>query len=76
MTVFKSRINVNSESFAVNRADMLAGVEQLHILKHRARDLSEKRRAWFEERGHGRGGVGRFGNARHDHGSGRISRRE
>ena len=51
MQTFNSVINLQSEEFAKNRADMLALVERLHQLRDRARLLSERRRAVFEERG-------------------------
>jgi len=51
MTVFSSKINPNSETFSANRADMLKMVDELHSLKDRARQLSERRRPRFEERG-------------------------
>lgn len=51
MPVYTSRIDDGSDSFAENRSNMLALVDQLHALKDRARAQSEKRRARFEERG-------------------------
>ena len=51
MAVFHSKINVNSETFATNRSDLLALVDQLRELEQRAVALSERRRARFEERG-------------------------
>ncbi len=51
MTVFQSKVNVKSEAFIANRADMLALVERLRGLEARAEALSEKRRSRFEERG-------------------------
>jgi geranyl-CoA carboxylase beta subunit len=51
MSVFKSRINVQSEEFSTNRADMLGLVDELHRIKDRARQRSERRRPRFEERG-------------------------
>ena len=40
MTVFNSRINVNSESYAKNRREMLALIEQLQELNARGALLS------------------------------------
>ncbi len=51
MTAFVSKIDTGSEAFAENRRDMLALVGELHALKDRAVQLSEKRRPRFEERG-------------------------
>ena len=48
---YKSRLDTSSESFAENRADMLALWDQCQALKQRAVAVSEKRRARFEERG-------------------------
>jgi geranyl-CoA carboxylase beta subunit len=51
MTAFVSKIVPTSETFATNRSEMLALVDDLHALKDRAKALSERRRARFEERG-------------------------
>ncbi|WP_339635524.1 carboxyl transferase domain-containing protein [uncultured Sneathiella sp.] len=51
MATFTSKIATSSESYAANRLDMLALVDQLHGLKDRAKQLSERRRDRFEERG-------------------------
>lgn len=51
MDAFTSQINPQSAEFAKNRTDMLALIDRLHGLRNRARLLSERRRAVFEERG-------------------------
>ena len=51
MPQYKSKIIVDSESFAKNRKDMMAYIEQLQSLNQRAIEASEKRRAVFEKRG-------------------------
>ena len=51
MTVFNSKINVNSESYAKNRREMLAHIEQLQILNARGALISEQRKPRFEARG-------------------------
>ncbi len=51
MARFVSKINTGSESFAKNRADMLALIERLQILNARGAAISEKRKPRFEERG-------------------------
>lgn len=51
MSVFKSRINPHSESFARNRRDMLALIEKLQGLNARGAAISEKRKPRFEARG-------------------------
>ncbi len=51
MPTFNSKLDTGSESFAKNRADMMALVDQLGELNTRAEKVSEKRRARFEERG-------------------------
>ncbi len=51
MSVYISKIDVNSDSFAANRREMLLLVEKLHVLKKRAEAVSERRRLRFEERG-------------------------
>ncbi|MFC3614479.1 acyl-CoA carboxylase subunit beta [Lutimaribacter marinistellae] len=48
---FASQIDPNSDSFATNRAEMLALVNDLRTLEARPIELSEKRRARMEERG-------------------------
>jgi geranyl-CoA carboxylase beta subunit len=51
MPVFKSRVSTSSESFAKNRADMIALVDELRALEGRAFALSSKRNATFAQRG-------------------------
>ena len=51
MARFVSKINTGSESFAKNRADMLALIERLQILNARGAAISEKPKPRFEERG-------------------------
>jgi geranyl-CoA carboxylase beta subunit len=51
MRAYASKLNKNSESYATNRAEMLALVDELHALKDRAKQLSERRRPRFVERG-------------------------
>ena len=51
MSVFQSRISSGSESFAQNRADMLAQVERMRDLEARAAAKSEERRPVFDKRG-------------------------
>ena len=51
MTVFKSKINTNSDGFRKNREDMLAHIQKLGELNSRGAMISEKRRARFESRG-------------------------
>ena len=51
MSIFESKINQNSDIFAVNRKEMLALVDDLHELKKRAETFSERRRPRFDERG-------------------------
>ena len=51
MTVFTTKINVSSESFTRNRADMLALIARLETLNARGASISEKRRPRFEARG-------------------------
>lgn len=51
MARFVSKINTGSESFAKNRADMLALVDRLQMLNARGAAISEKRKPRFEERG-------------------------
>ena len=51
MSIFVSKINVKSDSFATNRKEMLLLVEELQALKKRAELVSERRRHRFEERG-------------------------
>lgn len=50
MTVFESKINVNSESYLSNRSEMLDVIEKMNSLLKRAEDLSEKRKPRFLER--------------------------
>ncbi len=51
MTAYISKIDTTSETFAANRVEMLARVDELHKLKDRAKQLSARRRPRFEERG-------------------------
>jgi geranyl-CoA carboxylase beta subunit len=51
MATFVSKVNTASDAFATNRADMLALIDELQALKDHARQLSERRRPRFEERG-------------------------
>ena len=49
MSVFLSKINVNSEAFQRNRVQMLELVDKLTRLNARGAALSEKRKPRFEE---------------------------
>ncbi len=51
MTVYNSKINVNSESYAKNRREMLTLIEQLHELNARGAILSQQRKSRFDARG-------------------------
>ncbi|MCA8869337.1 MAG: acyl-CoA carboxylase subunit beta [Rhodobacteraceae bacterium] len=51
MAEFQSRLITDSDSFAANRQDMLALIDRVRGLEDRAKDLSEKRRERFQERG-------------------------
>ena len=51
MSVFNSKVNVNADSFAQNRRDMLALIAQLQTLNNRGAMISEQRRPRFEARG-------------------------
>jgi geranyl-CoA carboxylase beta subunit len=51
MTVFKSKINPNSDSFRANRAEMLEHIALLQRLNARGASISEQRRPRFEKRG-------------------------
>ena len=51
MTIFNSKINVNSEGYAKNRSEMLAHISRLQELNARGAMISEKRRPRFEARG-------------------------
>ncbi len=51
MSVFRSRIDVRSETFARNREEMLSLVDRLAALNARGRDKSEQRKPRFVERG-------------------------
>ena len=51
MTIFNSKINVNSEGYAKNRSDMLAHISRLQELNARGAMISEKRKPRFEARG-------------------------
>ena len=51
MPVIESRIDVNGDAFAANRADMLARIKAFRDAEQRVRDNSERGRAKFESRG-------------------------
>jgi geranyl-CoA carboxylase beta subunit len=51
MSTYRSNVDLHSEGFAANRADMLSLVEKLRGIEARAATASEKRRPRFEERG-------------------------
>ncbi len=51
MSVYASKLSTNTDSYAANRQEMLSLMDDYHAIKDRARALSEKRRARFEERG-------------------------
>ncbi|MEP3891883.1 MAG: carboxyl transferase domain-containing protein [Hellea sp.] len=51
MAVFKSKINVNSDSYKDNRADMLAMIDKLKELNARAPALSASKKPKFDKRG-------------------------
>lgn len=51
MPVFKSKINVNSDSFKQNRADMLELVDKLNELNARAPAISASKKPKFDKRG-------------------------
>ncbi len=51
MSVFASKLSTNTDTYAANRQEMLSLMDDYHDIKDRARTLSEKRRARFEERG-------------------------
>lgn len=51
MSVFSSKINTQSESYARNRADMLELIDKLDDLNSRGRNKSEQRKPRFEQRG-------------------------
>ncbi len=51
MSVFASKLSINTDTFAANRQEMLSLMDDYYEIKDRARALSEKRRARFEERG-------------------------
>jgi len=51
MTVFNSKININSDGFRKNREDMLSLVDRLQTLNARGAIISEKRKPRFEARG-------------------------
>ncbi len=51
MKAFQSRISTSSDSFAQNRADMLAQVGRMRRLEARAAAKSEERRPVFDKRG-------------------------
>ena len=51
MTAFKSRVDVSSDAYQSNRADMLALINELRGLEARAVAASNQRRPTFERRG-------------------------
>lgn len=51
MTVFNSTVNVNSETYAKNRKEMLNHIQTLGELNSRGAMISEKRKPRFEARG-------------------------
>ncbi|EEB77343.1 putative carboxyl transferase domain protein [marine gamma proteobacterium HTCC2148] len=51
MSIFKSKINTNSEGFRKNREDMMEHIQKLRELNSRGATISEKRRPRFEARG-------------------------
>ena len=51
MTVFTSKVNLNSDQFKKNREEMLAHIAHLQMLNARGAILSERRRSCFEARG-------------------------
>lgn len=51
MTVFTSKVNLNSDQFKKNREEMLAHIAHLQMLNARGAILSERRRSRFEARG-------------------------
>lgn len=51
MTVFNSKVNVNSETYAKNRKEMLNHIQTLGELNSRGAMISEKRKPRFEARG-------------------------
>ncbi|WP_415220602.1 carboxyl transferase domain-containing protein, partial [Pseudophaeobacter arcticus] len=51
MKAFQSRISTGSDSYAQNRADMLAQVDRMRSLEARAAAKSEQRRPVFDKRG-------------------------
>ena len=51
MPVFKSKININSESYKDNRADMLTLIDKLTELNSRAPKISASKKPKFDKRG-------------------------
>jgi len=51
VTVFKSKINTQSDGYAENRADMLALIDKLEALNARAPALSAAKKSRFDARG-------------------------
>ena len=51
MAVFKSKININSESFKENRAEMLTLIDKLNELNSRAPKISASKKPKFDKRG-------------------------
>ena len=51
MSIYKSKININSENFEKNKNEMIALVEKVHSIQSRAKKISEQRRPRFVERG-------------------------
>lgn len=51
MAVFKSKVNVHSDNFKDNRADMLALIDKLNALNARAPAISASKKPRFDKRG-------------------------
>ena len=51
MAVFNSKINVGSQAYARNRAEMLKLIDKLEMLNARGGIISEKRKPRFDARG-------------------------
>ena len=51
MPVFKSKININSDSYKDNRADMLTLIDKLNELNSRAPKISASKKPKFDKRG-------------------------
>ena len=44
MSIYKSKININSENFEKNKNEMIALIEKVHKIQGRAEKISEQRR--------------------------------